>query len=96
MSKHGPLVLEGPITKIEFEGAMFTARIDTVDGQPSDAYASTPNYRTGQPQPLVFGGSLLDARGKRIQAVVGDRARFVLTADEKSFLSISVNGRRTH
>jgi hypothetical protein len=94
MSSRKTLVLEGPITKIEFEGTSFTARIDTVDGVASDAYATTRDYRTGTPLPHVYGGSLVDARGKKIPAVVGDRARFTLTRDESRFLSIAVNGRR--
>ena len=99
MSRPKNLVLEGPITKIEFEGTHFTARIDTVNGQPSEAYAFARNHWTGELQPKVYGGMLVGARGKLIPAAVGDRARFVLTPAEgehQRFVSISVNGQRTN
>lgn len=93
MSKRKTLVLEGAISHLDW-GTHFSARIDRVNGHPSVEYAIASDH-FGEPLPLVYGGGLIDTRGKRISAAIGDRVKFVLSADGKRFLQTYVRGVRT-
>jgi hypothetical protein len=94
MSSRKTLVLEGTITAIDY-GTNFSARIDTANGVATDEYAKTRDFRTGDEVPMSYGGSLIGVGGKLIPAVIGDRAKFVLTPDHQTFLRIYVNGKQT-
>lgn len=93
MSERKTLVLEGAIIHLDW-GTHFSARIDRVNGQPSEEYAITSDHRSGEPRPLAYGGGLIDTRGKRISATIGDRVKFVLSADGQRFLQTYVRGVR--